>query len=138
MNIPKPLLVVITISITLFLSTPLFSQEILVKDINTSPDELKASNDYSELFCKCGEYLFFAVPAKELWRTDGTPEGTISLGDIRKGYARGFSGKAPYARALHTPSNRRVGQQPATARRDDSVDAVRAGRGSDRPSALQA
>ena len=88
----KPLRSVIIIISAVFVSIPLFSQEILVKDINTDPAGFRASNDYSETFCKCGDYLFFRAPGKELWRTDGTVEGTISLGDLRKGLLDGFSG----------------------------------------------
>jgi ELWxxDGT repeat protein len=85
-------LVSITLSLMLFISTALFAQETLVKDINTTPAGMRPKNDYSELFCKCGDYLFFNVPGKELWRTDWTPEGTISLGDIYKGYTQGVAG----------------------------------------------
>jgi ELWxxDGT repeat protein len=77
---------------SIFGSTELFSQETLVKDINTTPAGLAVSNDYSEVFCACGDYLYFAVPGRELWRTDGTPDGTISLGDLNKGRVQGFSG----------------------------------------------
>lgn len=83
------LLVTGIIASMLLLTTPLFSQESLVKDINTAPAGFRPTNDYTELFCHCGEYLFFTVPGKELWRTDGTPAGTISLGDINKGYTQG-------------------------------------------------
>ncbi|HET6544134.1 MAG TPA: T9SS type A sorting domain-containing protein [Chryseolinea sp.] len=88
----KHLRSVINIISAVFISIPSFSQEILVKDINTEPAGLAPANVYSENFCKCGDYLFFSVPGKELWRTDGTAEGTISLGDLRKGLFEGFSG----------------------------------------------
>jgi len=78
------------ISMSLLISAPLFSQEILVKDINTEPAGFRASYDYTPLFCNCGDYLFFAVPGQELWRTDGTPEGTISLGDLTMGRTQGL------------------------------------------------
>ena len=82
----KHLRSVINIISAVFFSIPSFSQEILVKDINTEPAGFGPANVYSENFCKCGDYLFFSVPGKELWRTDGTPEGTISLGDLSKGH----------------------------------------------------
>src|SRR5688572_14095711 len=85
----KHLLSVVAILSALLHSTPLFSQEVLVKDINVAPAGFP---DYSNVFCKCGDYLFFAVPGQELWRTDGTPEGTISLGDLNKGLTQGYSG----------------------------------------------
>lgn len=94
----KKFLLTSVIRITIiFFAIPGFAQEHLVKDINTNPAVFRHSNDYSELFCRCGDYLFFAVPGKELWRTDGTPEGTISLGDILKGSSQGFGGYASMA-----------------------------------------
>ena len=80
------------ISLALLISAPLYSQEILVKDINTEPVGFRPSSEYTPLFCNCGDYLFFAVPGQELWRTDGTFEGTISLGDLNKGLTQGFAG----------------------------------------------
>jgi len=80
----------------LFLSTAsLRAQVSLVKDINAYPSQFSAINDYSERFCSCGDNLFFDATTdkgRELWRTDGTADGTILLKDIYKGFDYGLGG----------------------------------------------
>lgn len=69
------------------------AQVSLVKDINTSPAHLREANDYSNVFCSCGDYLFFpamTVKGNELWRTDGTASGTVMVKDMAIGSGGGF------------------------------------------------
>src|SRR5918993_3983360 len=77
-----------------FQCIPLFSQVSLVKDINTIPAQPRQSFDYTELFCECNDQLFFSTATtkgRELWRTDGTHDGTILIKDLNKGIADGGS-----------------------------------------------
>jgi ELWxxDGT repeat protein len=91
-------LITISIVATLVFSgiNPLAAQVSLVKDINATPAQFSAINDYTDLFCNCGQYLFFSASTetgRELWRTDGTADGTILVKDIYKGYQNGLAGK---------------------------------------------
>lgn len=75
-----------SISILLFCSSGLYAQEaILVKDINTTVST--SSNPASYL--QVGAITFFTAilpeTGMELWKTDGTPEGTVLVKDIFPG-----------------------------------------------------
>lgn len=69
------------------------AQVSLVKDINVYPPQHNPINDYTSIFCNCGDYLFFPATTekgRELWRTDGTADGTILVKDIAKGFQYGL------------------------------------------------
>jgi ELWxxDGT repeat protein len=79
---------------TLLVSTG-FSQATLVKDINTKPADFQRSFDYADPFIRAGNYLYFKNvdnAGSELWKTDGTTEGTHRVADINKGVADGYYG----------------------------------------------
>lgn len=85
----KFLLTLVVGTTTLFFATPTYSQETLVKDINSKISGLVAFNEYTERLCACGDYVYVSVPNRELWRTDGTLNGTIPLGEFIKGIQPG-------------------------------------------------
>ncbi|MEJ1236628.1 T9SS type A sorting domain-containing protein [Chryseolinea sp. T2] len=80
----------------LLLSTSsLIGQVSLVKDINSHPAQFTAINVYNDIFCNCGDKLFFSRNTEkggELWRTDGTESGTVLVKDIYKGFGDGVRG----------------------------------------------
>ncbi|WP_422360977.1 ELWxxDGT repeat protein [Reichenbachiella sp.] len=79
--------------IVLILPHLLYSQVQLVKDINTDPASVLEDNHYNDIFYECGDYLFFAVDnelGKELWKTDGTTNGTTLVLDLNKGHNDGI------------------------------------------------
>lgn len=64
-----------------------WSQAILVKDINTLP----AGQSSTEV-CECAGYAYFTASNElgtELWRTNGTPDGTTMVKEILPGYGSG-------------------------------------------------
>lgn len=77
--------------------TQLFAQVTLVKDLNLEPAEIRPNFDNSNIFTKVGGLLYFTVNdelGNELWRTDGTTEGTFRVVDLQPGYKNGFLGGA--------------------------------------------
>lgn len=79
--------------LSFFSTVPLLAQVSLVKDINTHPRQRDGITDVWEIFCSCGDNLFFpsiTAEGRELWRTDGTAEGTILIKDINKGFRPGL------------------------------------------------
>jgi hypothetical protein len=50
---------VVGISLSFPSISPLFSQGTLVKDVNSVQAQSSKAYDASELFCPCGDYLFF-------------------------------------------------------------------------------
>ncbi|MEZ6097863.1 MAG: FG-GAP-like repeat-containing protein [Pirellulaceae bacterium] len=86
----------------------------LLMDINPGP-----ASSYPRDFVKIGDYLFFTAEqlntGRELWRTDGTPDGTILLADAVPGSSSGdpreFSvvdGRLTYTVNLPTGTSRYV------------------------------
>lgn len=79
-----------------------WSQPELVKDIASAPAGIFGNYPYakpSERFIAAGNFLYFPVTdqkGKELWRTDGTAEGTIRIADINKGAADSYVMGAPF------------------------------------------
>jgi ELWxxDGT repeat protein len=79
----------------LLLSNFAFAQEI-VKDINNfSGSQIDSFDRYEYFFCvPCGNYVYFrgtdALHGRELWRTDGTAEGTILVKDLWEGPESGL------------------------------------------------
>jgi ELWxxDGT repeat protein len=72
-----------------------FSQAQLVKDINTNPSGIQASNNYSSFFFKSDNLAYFPIEdskGKELWVTDGTIGATKRLIDLNPGRSDGYSG----------------------------------------------
>lgn len=68
------------------------SQASLVKDINTSPADLMEQFNYTGLFVECNGFLFFSVENElgtEIWKTDGTKEGTSMVVDLNEGAESG-------------------------------------------------
>src|SRR5688572_17393177 len=64
------------------------AQEILVKDINPLPGTLQNENFASPHYLGCNGLAYFPVRDElgyELWRTDGTSQGTRRVKDINKG-----------------------------------------------------
>src|SRR5438045_547171 len=63
----------------------------LVKDINSALSG--ASSSSPSYFCFNGDLLYFAAAdlhhGFELWKSDGSPEGTVMVKDIRSGAASG-------------------------------------------------
>jgi ELWxxDGT repeat protein len=75
-----------SISIFLFLSTGLYAQQAnLLKDINSTVSTSSNSTSYLQV----GSITFFTATlpetGTELWKTDGTPEGTVLIKDIFPG-----------------------------------------------------
>lgn len=75
----------------------------LVKDINPAPESQIASETDFSVRCKpCGNYIYFIGRDKDhgqqLWRTDGTPEGTLRI----TGDANEFGGATLNAFPLST------------------------------------
>ena len=72
----------------------------MLKDINPGPD----GSDITELQVSNG-YLYFnaddGVHGKELWRTDGTPEGTVMVLDLQPQIS-GEKGSYPKDLTSHT------------------------------------
>lgn len=70
-----------------------FTQAILVKDINKLPNDLTEDEfDYFINFVRAGNLIFFPIKESdgvELWRTDGTTQGTFPITDFKQG---GFEG----------------------------------------------
>jgi ELWxxDGT repeat protein len=66
------------------------AQPILVKDINTTPASISPYR-----LCNCGPYFYFSASNEatgaELWRSDGTTQGTVMLKDVFPGSAPGVS-----------------------------------------------
>jgi ELWxxDGT repeat protein len=84
------------LSILLGSAIPLFSQVSLVKDINKGINELTPSYSHGEVLYACGDHVFFNArneKGNELWRTDGTSNGTLMIKDTYKGPESGYSGK---------------------------------------------
>jgi ELWxxDGT repeat protein len=72
-----------------------FSQAQLVKDINTTPSQLRDAGDYTPLFVKSGDKVYFPLTdakGKELWVTDGTITNTRRVIDLNPGIEDGFAG----------------------------------------------
>jgi ELWxxDGT repeat protein len=73
----------------LYLPVSLSAQTLsLVKDVNTNPASIISDSYPRNDFCKCGSYIFFSVEnefGREIWKTDGTTEGTSMVKDIYKG-----------------------------------------------------
>src|SRR5687768_991960 len=59
------------------ISTCTYAQFGLMKDINLDETD-PFHNEYSELTDANGT-LYFIVEGKHLWKTDGTPEGTVPI-----------------------------------------------------------
>src|ERR1044071_8723695 len=73
----------------------------LVKDINAvRGGQLFSNADFSQICKPCGGFIYFAGRDKdhgrELWRTDGTADGTIRLTDIRGGTLDGLRPEVPF------------------------------------------
>ncbi|MBC7922074.1 MAG: T9SS type A sorting domain-containing protein, partial [Ferruginibacter sp.] len=68
---------------------------VLVKDINQGPgSSIPGSSDPGQFVSVDGVIYFRAndgTSGRELWRSDGTPEGTLPVGDIRPGAASTFA-----------------------------------------------
>jgi ELWxxDGT repeat protein len=70
---------------------------VMVKDIQTGPsDSLLEYNGSDDELCQClavGSTFFFAAndgtSGRELWKSDGTSEGTVRVKDIRSGSSSG-------------------------------------------------
>jgi ELWxxDGT repeat protein len=67
----------------------------LVKDINPlKGGQVASTTDFAQLCIPCGGFVYFPARDKEhgreLWRTDGTPAGTIRLTDIKPGSEDGL------------------------------------------------
>jgi trimeric autotransporter adhesin len=78
----------------IILGNSALAQPSLVKDFNTTPAQMLLENEYSNNFCKCGQYAFFGAytfNGNELWRTDGTTDGTVLVKDINVGIGNGIS-----------------------------------------------
>lgn len=68
----------------------------LVKDINAVPKgQLSAPDQFSQLCKPCGGYVYFLASdddhGREVWRTDGTTNGTILVKDVVEGPADGVT-----------------------------------------------
>ncbi len=95
----KPFLAVFA---TIFIAQAVWSQPQLVKDIASAPAGIFGNQTYAttEKLIEAGTYGYFPVSdhkGKELWRTDGTSEGTIRLADINKGSADSYVMGVAYA-----------------------------------------
>ncbi len=64
------------------------AQEILVKDINNLPGAIQNENFTPFPYLACDGFAYFTIHDElgyELWRTDGTSQGTRRVKDINKG-----------------------------------------------------
>lgn len=77
------------------ISLNLYAQVSLLKDINDQPASILDDNHYGNIFFECNGFLFFSIDGalgRELWRTDGTAEGTFQIQDLNQGSGDGISG----------------------------------------------
>jgi ELWxxDGT repeat protein len=85
----KYLLKIVCLLLIISFNEKISAQISLVKDINDNPGSIREPSDYGNIFCECGDYLFFIADTekgREVWRTDGTSEGTILIKDINPGF----------------------------------------------------
>jgi ELWxxDGT repeat protein len=69
---------------------------VLVKDIDTAAPSSSGSLFPPELFCHGGTFYFSAWDAeagRELWKSDGTPQGTVRMADLAPGTGGAFPGQ---------------------------------------------
>ena len=79
----------------MLMTTLALSQPTLVKDIGSAPAGIfgKGEGTVNDAFMPVGDLLYFPVTdqkGKELWRTDGTSDGTFRVIDVNKGAADSY------------------------------------------------